>query len=532
MTTYSAFMKKIEQEKEEVICECVNPVDYKPKHIFVFPGGGISAVLFTLGVYKALHTAGLLLDNEGELNRDNVFIASSGGVIPGLLIANCINLKLTRKLNWFETYVETPISKLSPFTTIDMYVTTQIRSFLTETLANCFFDDWSYLHLDEIVKHLVPNEMIGKKGICYLSNYLADHFKFNYIKIVGTIPYMTDNHKDTSQMTVLEQFKTIFGSCCTINGLSYTRFFQNHDAAIGLNNHINCIFKYMDNMYIRNVFYYTLTSYDAFSYNSIILKNNIKTYKRDRYEQNYFVIRSIESECMKRNKNFSLIGIPNKFNILQKFDVAIYNELQQRINYTSDFIFLERFLGAPLFHRTSDFQKVITLFGYYETLYIVKEINAFNRKKQSEFQNVEIVYLNTLVLDDNKIEIKKKKGNLFNLTPEQIVQAVSAIKYSNDDIEPIIAKCFNDYCGCREKSAAFLIEYLTMMQGYEYEYEKNKEKETNKYNELFPITKMSKRLIRKPEKYLNKEYKRVSKDVVNVYFPSFAEKLRNSISYT
>jgi hypothetical protein len=541
MTTYSEKVILAEEEKNEISCDCVDIDNYRPKNVFVFPGGGISATILTLGVYRALHNAGLLLDDNGELNRDNVFIGSSGGVIPGLLIANCINLKLTKQSNWFEKYVESPLLQTRPLQIIDMYATTQLRSLLSEKMANCFLDDWSYTHLDETANQFTPDEFKGKQGICFLTSYLADHFKFNYVKVVnGNQPFNADNHKDTSGMTVIEQFKTIFASCCTINGLSYARYFQNHDGGVLVTNYINCVSKYMENKYIRNLFYYTLVSYDDFSYNNLSYKNTLNSTERDGIEQNYFLIHSFENECLKRQKNFCLINPPNKFNPIRKFDVELYNQLQQRIYYTNDFGFIERFTCSPFFRNGSDFRRLVVLIGYYETLYIFKEINAFNKEKQKQFNCFDDGYIGKLSFTSSGVKpnvtynvTQNSDGKLFKLSNiSDINNAVNTIKYNE---KLMIAECFkkDKYCGCRDKSATMLVEYLTMMQGYnpsEYTDDVNK-----KYNELFPIqtgkltNKVDKKIWAKPEKYLSKDFKRVSKNIVNIYFPSFKEKLKNII---
>ncbi len=110
---------------------------------------------------------------------------------------------------------------------------------------------------------------------------------------------------------------------------------------------------------------------------------------------------------------------------------------------------------------------------------------------------------------------------------KEIKSDVNTIKYNE---ESMIQNCFRPgkYCGCREKSAACLEEYLTMMQGYiptEYNNDVHK-----KYEELFPVQtgkKVDKKIWTKPEKYLGKEFKRISKNIVNIYFPSWSEKLGN-----
>ena len=101
---------------------------------------------------------------------------------------------------------------------------------------------------------------------------------------------MTDDNTDLTGQTVVEQFKSIFRSCCTINGTSYTRFFQNHDAALYIPSYINCLSGYLENPNIRNIYFYQLKSYDEYSYNTLIFKNSFNINERDRMETNYFLI--------------------------------------------------------------------------------------------------------------------------------------------------------------------------------------------------------------------------------------------------
>jgi hypothetical protein len=508
MATYTKNQNLIETIKNEINVIDEQIPNYKPKNIYIFPGGGVSAVLYTYGVYKALHAAGLLLDDKGDLNKDNVFIGSSGGTIPGFLIMTIINLKLHKEPNWFETYVDATMTKIKPLLVGDIYVSFQIQSFITEQLTNCFLDDLVYTHLQKSIDEIIPIEFKGKLGIDFMNSDLNNYFKFNYVIVKnGNIPYMTDNFKDISGMTVIDQFKTVFQSCCTINGLSYTRFFQNHDAGTLITNYINCISTYLDNPYIRNLFYYTLTSYDDYSYKKVNYKNTLNYKDRDESEANYFLIHNIEQECNKLSKNFCLVNPPNKFNTLQKFDIPLYNELQQRIYYEDDFVGIEKFLGFYSYHNGPDMRKAVTLFGYYEALYSLKEINLFNKKKQISMKNVKYDVLSN-----------SNSTNLFNLNAKEIKDAVFTIKYS------IIESCFTTYNGDKELSAKFLIEYLTMMQGYDGKQDLNK-----KYQELYPIQTGNKKIWKNPEKYLSKEYKRVSQNIVDIYMPNSADKIKNML---
>jgi hypothetical protein len=522
MTTYSEFIQQIEQEKDEIVCECKISETFKPKTLYVVPSGGFSAVLYTLGTMKALFESGVLMTSDNEFNRDNMFIGSSGGALVLFQVLTAIHLKLHKKepKNWFKLYVEDTFNKITPYTIVRLYAFCQLRSLISEKLTDCFLHDWSYQQIDDIINNLASDELKGQPGIDFLNDELAYYFRFNYIKVVNSnMPYMTDNNKDLLGMTIIEQFKTIFCSSATINGLTYARFFQNHDAGGILNNYINCLSSYIDNSHIRNILYFTTIAYDKFSYKQISSTFSITNFN-NRYiiESNYFFIQTLQEKCKAAGKNFCLINPPNKFNPIRKFDVGLYNYLQQRIYYESDFMDMsERFIGTFFFHNGSDMRKIVTLFGYYETIYILKEINAFNRQKQKQFVNINYDYIKQINynIDDGSLTIGNKAGNLFKLSPEQIKLVVIKLKYN------MIKECFFSYCGCKDKSSLLLEEYLTMMQN----------KSADDYIDLFPVFKMNKKILKNPERILDKKYKRVSKNSVNIYFPSFTEKLKNIIPF-
>jgi hypothetical protein len=534
MTTYSEFVKQLEQEKDEIVCECKNRETFKPKTLYMLPSGGFSASLYSLGIMKSLFVSGNLMTKDNEFNRDNMFIGSSGGSIVVFVVLTCLHLKLHKKepKNWFKLYVENIFTKIKPHELIRLYATTQMRSLLVEQIANCFLDDLTYTIMDVMTTKMLNEEFIGQPGVDFLKDELTDYFRLNYIKVVnGNTPFMTDNNKDLTGMSIEEQFKTMFCSCCTLNGISYARFFQNHDAGTTLDNYINCLSTYIENPNIRNVLCFTLTAYDNFTYNQLSNKNAYFTYAdRSSLEVNYFFIQMWQDKCKAAGKNFCLINPPNKFNPIFKFNNSLYNELQQRIYYEADFMYmLERFLGNYFLHNGPDMRKVVTLFGYYETLHILKEINTFNADMQIKFANVDIEFLKGLWLFEGEIvnnNVNRDAKDLFHLTREEITKAVSEMKYHEMNGKSMIELCFVNYCGCREKSAEFLTNYLTMMQGYNYS------DVIKKYAEIYPLqTGRKKNIWVNPERYLDGEYKRVSKNVVNIYFPSFTEKLKNIIPF-
>ena len=504
-------------------CGCKDEI--KAVNLFVLPGGGLSSVHYGLGVYKALHNAGLLLTPEGDFNYDNVFIASSGGTVSTYLVMCCIHLKLHKLYpdTWFEEFVESVIKKIDTVKILSVYTLSQLSVLCIENLQFDLLTDILYNQINSVLIDIRPTEFANQMGPNFKNGPFANNFRFNYIKVENQkIPFMTDDNTDLTGQTVIEQFKSIVRSCCTINGMSYTRFFQNHDAAMYIPSYINCLSQYMENPNLRNIYFYTIKSFDEYSYDTLIFKNSFNIKERDELETNYFLIDYLKNESKKYNKNFKLINPPNKFYIIQKFNVALYNELQQRINYRQDFQGFERFSGFFLFQDNLKMLQLITLFGYYETLYAVKQTNETNKQKLSEFKNINYEYLSTLVYDPIALDVfvdkvSCKKLGLFQLHKPQTIQIVmDIIDYKHIDGVGVLEQCFHNYSGKRSNNIAKLKEYLIYMQGYIYDGELKA-----KYKKILPVQKgTNKKIWTNPEKCLSKEYQNVSNNCVRIYFPN------------
>ena len=532
MTTYTTNEILIQEEMNEVDCECMRST-FKPKNLFVMPGGGASAILYSLGIFKALNSAGLLIV-DGLFNKDNVFIASSGSTLTSFLVLTCIHLNLHKQENWFETYVEASVSKMSPLVIADAFVSSQFYSLFAEKLANCFVGHSLFDHINGIFNFLLPEAFKGKPGFDFLNDDLANYFKFNYIKIVNNIPHMSDNQKDLARLTVAEQFKSMFCSCCTTNGLSYSRFFSNHDAAAVTDNFINCVSSYLDNKYIRNVLFYALVTYDEHAYSKLVVRNTFNLMGRNAIETNYFMINFFKSECIKKVKNCVLISPPNKFNPVCKFSVPLYTDLQQSIYYESDFAhYSERFLGNYFFHENNDMRKLVSLFGYYETIHTLKKINTFNSGKRDIIAFDKLLkYYYYFDVYTQKYKLIKKIGDNFYLKDEKVVGSfTSLLKFDGnfysffDDIEKdadaLLVDCYGaDATKNAQTSYSNKIKFSLFV-----DFMQSPGNVDLTLFELYPVQTGSttncvdKKIWKHPEKYLNKEYKRVSKNAVSVYWP-------------
>ena len=166
--------------------------------------------------------------------------------------------------------------------------------------------------------------------------------------------------------------------------------------------------------------------------------------------------------------------------------------------------------------------QLIALFGYYETLYALKQTNETNKQKHIEFQNINNDYLSTLVYDPIALdvivdEVCYKKMGLFQLFNSTNIQTVmDIIDYKHIDGVGVLEQCFHNYTGKRRNNIALLKEYLIYMQGYIYDGDLNA-----KYKQLLPVQKgTNKKIWTNPEKFLSKEYQFVSKNCVSIYYPS------------
>jgi hypothetical protein len=187
-----------------------------------------------------------------------------------------------------------------------------------------------------------------------------------------------------------------------------------------------------------------------------------------------------------------------------------------------DFNSFERFSGFFLFRDSFKMLQLIALFGYYETLYALKQTNETNKQKLSDFKNINYEYLSTLVYDPIALDVFVDKVSckglgLFQLHKPQTIQTVmDIIDYKHIDGVGVLEQCFHNYSGKRSNNIALLKEYLRYMQGYIYDGDLN-----SKYKQLCPVQKgTNKKIWTNPEKYLSKEYRNVSKNCCRIYFPN------------
>lgn len=496
-----------------VDCECINKL--KAINLIVMPGGGLSAVLYAHGILLGLFNAGLL-ERDGEFNTDNIFIGSSGATLPMMLVLACFHLGLNKKHPkiWFEKFVSGTIEQLGTKETFEMYGLSQCQSFLDETLTNSYANNIITKLSTGVLETVIPVEFFGHLGIDFKTSVYRHHFKFNYIKILDNyLPVMTDDNSDLTGLNVIDQFKQTFRSCCTINGWSAKRPWQNHDAGLLLNNFINCISSYLAMPTLKHILYFTLTPYNTNSLKPTLFRNTLDYNDRSQTETNYFLIDYLKSLCARSNKIFELVSVPTKYSNELKFNVPIYDELNGIINFDTDFDGLQRFIGYyGLFHNQDQMRKLVSLFGYYECLHIFKKLNKLHSDKTVQLKNVNYAFMNSLKYDENRndVIIDETNANLFKLKSlDKVDEICTILKYKRFcDKSSYLDRCFINPVG----NVDTLKMYISCMQnnGQDGEY----------YLKCVPVRNgTNPKIFKHPDRYLNKEYKYVSDNCVSIYYP-------------
>lgn len=525
-----------------------------PKNLICMPGGGYSAILLGHGILLAMHKMGILEKDDGEYNTDNIFAASSGSTMPLLLVMICFNLELNKKYphTWFNRFVTKTIHKYSSLLIIKVYGVSQLQSFMDENFSNNILNTIMYSILDNDINSVLPDEFKNKPGIDFSTSQLNLYFNFNYIKVVDNyLPLLTTDQTDISKCSLVTQIKQIFRSCCTINGFSQTRPFQNHDAGLLVPNFINCLESYLDITTLQNILYFTLNSYDTNSFKKLIFKNTLNYISRNEIEACYFMIEYTRKQCLNKKKYFDLICPPNKYYTPLKFNVPLYTDLQNLILYDEDFNMIERFLCTYPFPRDNEkMKKLITLFGYYECLYAFKTINETNEKKKEQLEQIDYNFVKELKYDKNSndVIVDTDKPNIFYLNSigciEKIPEIVNIIKYKRI-ISPLgfeyaelkspytlltphdggflkgqqmfdIKMCFIKDCEYKEDEMVEVLQmYLTYMQT-----NIDVKPDAKYYTNSVPIQEITNdEIFENPRKFLRKDYKYVSDNCLTIYYP-------------
>ena len=339
-------------------------------------GVGIPAIFYATGVLYSMHKTGYLLkDNNGikQLNPHVLFTSSSGGTIPTLLLEYIlINDLHNSRDDWFEHYVIKTIQKIEPIRMAQLYSTSLIKSACIST--------GSIPELVRICNHIIkgiildtlPPEIINGKQIIFV-NKPCSKFKYNYVidSEFNDSPIVSNDFTHLNGIDVASQIAEVMVTCCIAITFSYLAPGTHNDAALLIDNDILSLDSYVN---LKNIYYYSLTAYDAKTNNSYKEPNmftidnfNARSYRIYNYRaiNNLKLYVSNKSE-QGREIKFNLITFPNKYNPIRKYNNKIYRDLVPNIFYQNDFPYILTFLGE--FNGDPRMLQLMFLIGAFETM--------------------------------------------------------------------------------------------------------------------------------------------------------------------
>ncbi len=174
------------------------------------------------------------------------------------------------------------------------------------------------------------------------------------------------------------------------------------DAALLIDNDILNLEKYVN---LKDIYYFTMTAYDAITNN--LYREKIFSLKslddRNGRIYNYRAIYNLRLYCEKRGSshlqkiNFNLITLANKYNPVCKYVNPIYVDVVPHMFYQNDFIGLSRFIGV--FNGDARMPKFMVLLGAYETM---SALGVSEEVASTLTDNLPPIYKETL---DNAYEV-------------------------------------------------------------------------------------------------------------------------------
>lgn len=341
-------------------------------------GGGIPAIFYATGILYAMHKSGYLLkDVNGvkTINPSILITSSSGGTIPLLLLNYIIINDLhNSRTDWFEHYVINTIHAIEPIKMVQLYSSSIIKSLCiysgisTETIRIC------NEIIREIIKTTLPSEIVNGKQIVF-SNDVCSKFKYNYVvdSAFNDSPMVSNDFTHLNGVNVVTQIAEVMVSCCIALSFSYLTNGTINDAALLVDNDILSLDSYVN---LKNIYYYSLTAYDAKTNNSYREPNlfSIKNFSdRSTRIYNYRSINNLKAYASCKSLNghridFKLITFPNRYDPICKYDNNIYKELVPNIFYQNDFQDVLTYLG--IFNGDSRMLPLMFLIGAFETMSI------------------------------------------------------------------------------------------------------------------------------------------------------------------
>ena len=379
------------------------------KHIYVLCGGGIAAVNYCLGVLYGLYISGNLLKYDTKrktivLSSDISFNSSSGSIIPtlylNLILINDLHIKkdkdgkldldehgnIQENPDWFKKYMVDPCNKITSGSMILLYLYSFVNSYL---LYNGKLDELSRIcreKLLELANDVMPQEFLFGKQIDFSSEGLQSQFKYNYIKDSSSkMPVVSNDFSELNKFSTKQQMMELMLSCVIVVSKSNVMDGIMNDAAFQTDNDVLFLDLYKN---LQTINYYTLSSFDErtnLMFRNPVLFSTSELDSRKKSLNNYKAIYNLLTFCKVQENihgkkiKFNLIGIPNKYNPVMKYNNKLYTDLTRQIFFQVDINTNMSYVG--IFNGNTEVKDILCLYGMFETLYNIgvseKKVNSF-----------------------------------------------------------------------------------------------------------------------------------------------------------
>ncbi len=339
-------------------------------------GGGIPAVFYATGILYSMHKSGKLLqtvDGVQILNKSLLITASSGGTIP-LLILQCVlnnNLHNSRD-DWFEHYIIKYIDMIQPINMAQLYIASLLKSMcvymgISSEIVRICNDT-----INKIITDVIPPEIANGNPL-FFKNDTCSQIRYNYVvdSTFNDSPMVSNDFTHLNGVNLVTQVSEIITTCCIAISFSYLKNGTLNDAALLVDNDILSLDSYVN---LKNIYYYSLTAYDAKTNNSYREPNlfSLSNYAdRSSRIYNYRAINNLRQYASIKTESghpmkFNLITFPNKYDPILKYNNKIYKDLVPNIFYQNDFPEIMTFLG--IFNGDSRMLSLMFLIGAFETM--------------------------------------------------------------------------------------------------------------------------------------------------------------------
>lgn len=364
-------------------------------------GGGIPAVFYATGILYALHKSGQLLetvDGVKVLNRSTIITASSGGTIPLIFLQCVINNNLhNSRDDWFEHYIIKNIDMIQPLNMAQLYIASLVKSMFVYMGNSSEIIRICNQELKRIISDVMPDEITNGKQI-HFTNDACCQFRYNYVvdSPFNDSPVVSNDFSHLNGFDIITQISDLITTCCIAISFSHLKIGTLNDAALLIDNDILCLDSYTN---LKNIYYYSLTAYDAKTNNAYrepniftvtsfsVRASRIYNYRSINNLRLYASSRSTENKKV----HFNLITFPNKYDPICKYNNKIYKDLVPNIFYQNDFPEIFTFLG--IFNGDSRMLQLMFLIGAFETMN-VHDVSSETATKLTE--TLPVIYKQTL----------------------------------------------------------------------------------------------------------------------------------------